>query len=112
MQEVASAEWNASICIPLQIDMGNTVIIKQRYAHLLRLEEIFGIIQKHFLYAWIEYNTTHWPFVAGVCPAPRSMGFCKVYLDSMNSLSLVFFLGLKDQLFQYRIGPRDNTDRI
>jgi hypothetical protein len=30
----------------------------------------------------------------------------------MNCLGLVFFLGLKDQLFQDGVGPRNNTDRM
>lgn len=80
------------------------------YADLLGLEEIFGIVQEHLFHAGIEYNTAHWPLVTRICPAPRSMRVCKVYLNPMNSLGFVFLLSLKDQLFQDCVGPGDNAD--
>jgi hypothetical protein len=77
--------------------------------HLLRFQEVLGIVQKHLLDTRVENDAAHGTLVTGIGPSPRTMGVSKVYLDTMDCLGLVFLLGLKYKLLENRIGPCDDA---
>ena len=80
--------------------------------HLLRLQEIAGISEKHLLYTRVQDDGCHWALVAGVCPAPTAMRICEIDLYAMDSFSFVLLLGLKNQLLQDGIVPCNDTGEI
>jgi hypothetical protein len=98
MQEVTTTEWNSAIRVPLCVksSFSNSFKKKPNRTDLLRLEEILSIIQQHLLNAGIEHDRGYRPLVAGVCPAPTTMGVCEVDLDAVDGFGLMFPLRLEN----------------
>lgn len=76
---------------------------------LLGLEEVTGIVEKHLLDTWVQDDGGHGALVTRIGPAPTAMGVCKVDLDAVDSLRLILFLRLEDELFEDGIASCHNA---
>jgi hypothetical protein len=83
----------------------------RRATNLLGLEEVLGIRKQHLFDAGIKNDGRYGSLVAGISPAPTTMGICEIYLYPMNGLRLVLLLRLENKLFEDGVVACNDTEK-